>query len=459
MFIIIAILVAAPIVWYIFMDKITVTCFPHYELSIETCFYQKKLWHGMFLTESNTDIFVEVMNNSNNVRELELHARVMPAPSSIMTADIPDLDLDNDSVVGEERITIPLTIKPSSKNGWLFSDHLADGQWKLSVGIYDISSTKSVQERLMFIVHPIQDLFNFIIAIGTIAGSLITAIALITQLFSNRSHTKALKEEIALQRKSRWTESYGHHSNQIADEIVSHWNKYTIFAEYKIESDRIIDRPSKEPSYQYSKEAQMHLMRGYPEIWILYQAAKKESVELTNEIRKAVENYKNVVVDAISQELEIPREHRWDSNLKKFYHDEAIFAGLLTVVLDRIKENRPKLAELHNEDVDVIDEHGRAARFNATQLILRGIRIARGNDHEMHRLKDVVDNLINNQSIYEFARKYDELYNKLEANEKAEQYQQYINKIRSDTWAGLTIKGEGSCEICKRLHIEVFGGV
>jgi hypothetical protein len=357
---------------------------------------------------------------------------------------------------------------------------LRPGVWRLEVfvgetfdrveveGSTSTSYSASGGSELRFAVHTEEYRNNLVIAIGTILGSLATAGAVIAQVRYSRQQNRIANDALNHERQMRWTEAYERHSQQIAEELEKNWsarnksfsNSNRLFSNILIQNGRYNHREGQEPYSTYANVTRTHLMNGYPGTWELYEKARDESIQLCSELIEDIKSInKNLSSLIESRFANIARIESWDSNMERFYAVEQLSASLITEFRKRSQSRFPDRSSLQNVRTGIRMADGNQKTVDVVHLRLNTIDVARGSDDDMHRLKQIIDDIIVGPpaELKALIDEYLSIEDKLDNSSKQKEFQEQIDAIITDVNSQLAIQGERSCHICKGLHKQIFG--
>lgn len=189
-----------------------------YDATFEIC--DIRPWHGMRFETDNVNIKFIMHNIKDNERDY----LIIPSISSI----------SDPNVLVEQPINFTLTIPPHGKEEWSYLGLVKPGSWRITVnmtllseeppeiankqtfdlpeepvpgGIYVTEITSFFAEAnsssftTPFLVQPVENYYNLMIATGTILGSSVTAVALGVQIVASLTSSKRLREQIGVQRE------------------------------------------------------------------------------------------------------------------------------------------------------------------------------------------------------------------------------------------------------------------
>ncbi len=273
-----------------------------------------------------------------------------------------------------------------------------------------------------------------------IAGTIILGLILWTD-------RKAAKEA----RLSRWQDAYQKHSEQIGHVTKEGFDRGYILASCTYESGRLVHRAPRdeiEAPMPYMDQARQHLKSGYPEIWTLYQDAKRLSLTKCDEIRQVVQSFESKVISEVEASCpELVRTDRWASpHIPRYYLDRGVLPVIFSEAFERSRGRFLGTFESKAGETEIIDNKGPKARRNLTELVFSGTGIGRGESVDMKKLQSVVDRLMSEPEIQNLCKQYQQLLYDLQQNEKANELDKETRTLWSRIQAGKPL--EGSCDLC-----------
>ncbi|MGI0016184.1 MAG: hypothetical protein ACREBU_22420, partial [Nitrososphaera sp.] len=311
-------------------------------------------------------------------------------------------------------------------------------------GTRNLEAIQSSVASHSFQVLTDQDINNRIIALATIAGSIITGIAIWTQI-------RISKSRIGHENQKRWKDLYDAHSKLLAEVIANRWNYFSgIFASYRLEDYRFVNSGPKEPDVEHAREARDHLIKGYPDTWTMYEKALAESISIVDRMQSISAKAKANVSRAVQRAIpDLAKETSWKNDSKRFYDIEAMTSTILT----DIRSSKFHGSAVTKSTLGKLDMH---IGHILTELNIFSYHIARGEENDMVMLKEIVDQLLTDPEMVRLACEYSDLEKELSESQNMNEYSRGIEHLISDIRAGLPIRGKRSCRICKELYDSIF---
>jgi len=246
----------------------------------------------------------------------------------------------------------------------------------------------------------------------------------------------------------RWGERYQKHSKSIAGAIFEGWNKNAGVLASCIYDNGINYKEPKEPDIDPANQARRHLKEGYGSIWNVYEDARKESIELSNQIRTLLESYMQAIIVNLSSTCpEFRRVEKWTSPMKtRIIYTPGLFASVFHAVSNRLKGWHPGSFDVNTGETEVLDDQGKISKVVVTDLTFAGYYLGRGNEDDIEKLKFTVQSLIVKQQTTKSVEEYQRLLAMMQKNEKINQLDREVRSLLGRVLAGEQLKG--TCDIC-----------
>jgi hypothetical protein len=247
----------------------------------------------------------------------------------------------------------------------------------------------------------------------------------------------------------RWREQYQKHSESIARAIFRGWNKSSgVLASCVFDNNGIDYKEPKEPEIDPANQARRHMKEGYISIWNLYEDARKESIELSNQIRALMESYMQAIIVNLSSACpEFRRVEKWTSPMKtRIIFTPGLFAAVFHAVSNRLKGWHPGSFEDNMGESEVLDDQGKISKMVVTDLTFAGYYLGRGNEDDIEKLKFTVQSLIVKQQTTKNIEEYQRFLAMMQRSEKINQLDREVRSLLGRVLAGEQLKG--TCDIC-----------
>lgn len=265
--------------------------------------------------------------------------------------------------------------------------------------------------------------------------------------FVLRTERSIKKQELLF----RWADQYQKHSELIVRNIFEGWNKNSgVLASLTFDASGPSYKEPREPGAQPFDLAGRHLQEGYPAIWNLYQDAKKESVELSNQMLKLMKSYEQMIIEKIIASCpEFRIIEKWVTPMKiRVIYNPGLLAAVLYAVTNRLKGWYPGSFNTSSSNIEVVDDRGKIARKDITDLTFSVYYVGRGEEDDVEKLKFAVQNLMVNPDIAKIVEEYHKLSEMLQQSGRAAQFDKEVRALLGRVLAGETLKG--SCDLCPK---------
>lgn len=233
-----------------------------------------------------------------------------------------------------------------------------------------------------------------------------------------------------------------------------------LFPSFSYYSDDYGYRQAREADSKYADQARDHLMKGYPDVYRMYNELIEDSEVICRKMESIIQSYEQTIIDSIAKEC--PSLERIESyhNLEREGQEMYFLRYLLFNIFDelnlRSRNNRSREFRLSSGTTNIIDKAGKTVRegvpFN--NLEFGHVVIAIGKVTTLKALQDVIEQLLSQQDMHEIPREFYGLKEQVNFNEKKGRYFKSISEIHSHVEADMPLNDidspEKVCILCPK---------